>query len=207
MIDFHSSWFILIQFNSSQINNIGPLRTWLNVFEWFSKVLKVIEYFRILVLCKIKCLWFKSMMCCVMLINSCFVKNSSFSFCVYHIFLGSDQVARPQAPPHQRSTQRRSASSSASLLNSSKIMMQTAESSGFLSTRGHTFGSAEEANEPPPTLSRLPPDGHEFPPDYRDPAASTIFQVNKTEIIAKKMYFWQLMLPCQSLFCTNCKID
>lgn len=54
---------------------------------------------------------------------------------------------------------------------------------GFLSSastaaasRGHhhhTF--AEEANEPPPpTLSRLPPDGHEFPPDYRDPAASTI---------------------------------
>ena len=117
-----------------------------------------------------------------MLINSCFVKNSSFSFCVYHIILGSDQVARPPAP--LRSTQRRSASSSASLLNS-KIMMQTAESSGFLSTRGHTFGSngaAEEANEPPPTLSRLPPDGHEFPPDYRDPAASTIFQVNKTEI-------------------------
>jgi hypothetical protein len=26
---------------------------------------------------------------------------------------------------------------------------------------------------PPPTLSRLPPDGHEFPPDYRDPASSS----------------------------------
>ena len=63
---------------------------------------------------------------------------------------------------------------------------------GFLSSastaaasRGHhhhTF--AEEANEPPPpTLSRLPPDGHEFPPDYRDPAASTIYQVpQKTKI-------------------------
>ncbi len=26
-------------------------------------------------------------------------------------------------------------------------------------------------NPPPPTHSRLPPDGHEFPPDYRDPAS------------------------------------
>ena len=38
---------------------------------------------------------------------------------------------------------------------------------------------------PPPTLSRLPPDGHEFPPDYRDP--SNTFQVsilfNKNEFL------------------------
>ena len=104
-------------------------------------------------------------------------QNSSFSL-VYHIFLGSDQAR-----------QRRSASSSAALFDSSsptttKIMMQTTttESSsgvvhGFNRGHHHTF---EEANEPPPpTLSRLPPDGHEFPPDYRDPAASTIYQVTR----------------------------
>ena len=41
--------------------------------------------------------------------------------------------------------------------------------------------SASEAlmmmQPPPPTLSRLPPDGHEFPPDYRDPTSNT-FQVS-----------------------------
>ena len=36
---------------------------------------------------------------------------------------------------------------------------------------------------PPPTLSRLPPDGHEFPPDYRDPASSSnvVYQVRTEE--------------------------
>ena len=33
---------------------------------------------------------------------------------------------------------------------------------------------------PPPTYSRLPPDGHEFPPDYRDPSSNitSMFQVS-----------------------------
>ena len=35
---------------------------------------------------------------------------------------------------------------------------------------------------PPPTLSRLPPDGHEFPPDYRDPTSNT-FQVSITAVV------------------------
>lgn len=29
----------------------------------------------------------------------------------------------------------------------------------------------------PPTYSRLPPDGHEFPPDYRDPVSGLTIQV------------------------------
>ena len=33
---------------------------------------------------------------------------------------------------------------------------------------------------PPPTHSRLPPDGHEFPPEYRDPAKSQLQQVRNT---------------------------
>merc|ERR1719210_1404312 len=47
--------------------------------------------------------------------------------------------------------------------------------------------SASEAlmmmQPPPPTLSRLPPDGHEFPPDYRDPTSNT-FQ--NSEILSRK---------------------
>ena len=66
------------------------------------------------------------------------------------------------------------------------------QAEGFLSNRGHTFGH-EEANEPPPTLSRLPPDGHEFPPDYRDPAASTIFQVNKTETLSNYLFVYSIL--------------
>ena len=46
--------------------------------------------------------------------------------------------------------------------------------------------SASEAlmmiQPPPPTLSRLPPDGHEFPPDYRDPTSNT-FQVSITAVV------------------------
>lgn len=37
----------------------------------------------------------------------------------------------------------------------------------------HRHSLSQDSNDslppPPPTLSRLPPDGHEFPPDYRDP--------------------------------------
>lgn len=33
------------------------------------------------------------------------------------------------------------------------------------------------AVQPPPTFSRLPPDGHEFPPDYRDPSSNIVYQV------------------------------
>ena len=38
---------------------------------------------------------------------------------------------------------------------------------------------------PPPTYSRLPPDGHEFPPDYRDPSSNitSMFQVSKLVFI------------------------
>ena len=35
---------------------------------------------------------------------------------------------------------------------------------------------------PPPTLSRLPPDGHEFPPDYRDPSASSSSNSNNFQV-------------------------
>ena len=34
----------------------------------------------------------------------------------------------------------------------------------------------------PPTYSRLPPDGHEFPPDYRDPASGLTIQVRFPEL-------------------------
>ena len=37
--------------------------------------------------------------------------------------------------------------------------------------------ASQPAPPPPPTLSRLPPDGHEFPPDYRDPASNIVYQV------------------------------
>ena len=34
---------------------------------------------------------------------------------------------------------------------------------------------------PPPTYSRLPPDGHEFPQDYRDPHTGFTVQVRSGE--------------------------
>ena len=34
---------------------------------------------------------------------------------------------------------------------------------------------------PPPTYSRLPPDGHEFPQDYRDPQTGFTVQVRRSE--------------------------
>ena len=39
-----------------------------------------------------------------------------------------------------------------------------------------TLGSANDSDSlppPPPSYSRLPPDGHEFPPDYKDPSCTT----------------------------------
>lgn len=38
---------------------------------------------------------------------------------------------------------------------------------------------ANHVQPPPPTFSRLPPDGHEFPPDYRDPSSNIVYQVTK----------------------------
>ena len=69
-------------------------------------------------------------------------------------------------------------------------------------------------NLPPPTLSRLPPDGHEFPPDYRDPAttstaATIVYQVGKKTIslirFAAAWYFDYLSFMPQVLlfFCQN----
>ena len=43
-----------------------------------------------------------------------------------------------------------------------------------------TLGSANNSETlppPPPSYSRLPPDGHEFPPDYKDPSCNSISTV------------------------------
>ena len=40
-----------------------------------------------------------------------------------------------------------------------------------------TAGSSNTSDSlppPPPSYSRLPPDGHEFPPDYKDPSSTTV---------------------------------
>ena len=47
-------------------------------------------------------------------------------------------------------------------------------------TLGNTNNS-EALPPPPPSYSRLPPDGHEFPPDYKDPSCtstSTVYRVS-----------------------------
>ena len=41
----------------------------------------------------------------------------------------------------------------------------------------------------PPTYSRLPPDGHEFPPDYRDPASGLTIQVQSPELFFRSFFF------------------
>ena len=45
----------------------------------------------------------------------------------------------------------------------------------------HT-GATSTLPPPPPTYSRLPPDGHEFPPEYRDPSSTnaSMFAVSFT---------------------------
>ena len=80
------------------------------------------------------------------------------------------------------------------LLSSPPVPPQSAihPHSGVLSSQHrHTLSEdstdsnmGSSCNLPPPTLSRLPPDGHEFPPDYRDPAttstaATIVYQVGK----------------------------
>ena len=47
----------------------------------------------------------------------------------------------------------------------------------------------------PPTYSRLPPDGHEFPPDYRDPASGLTIQVR-----SPKLFFRSFFFPKKSVF-------
>ena len=44
-------------------------------------------------------------------------------------------------------------------------------SNAFLATLGNTNDS--DLPPPPPSYSRLPPDGHEFPPDYKDPSCTS----------------------------------
>ncbi len=43
--------------------------------------------------------------------------------------------------------------------------------------------SVAGAVPPPPTFSRLPPDGHEFPPDYRDPVSGLTGQVRSCNCV------------------------
>ena len=52
-------------------------------------------------------------------------------------------------------------------------------SRGSSSTTANMMASTAAAAvaPPPPTHSRLPPDGHEFPPEYRDPSKSSVQQV------------------------------
>ena len=43
----------------------------------------------------------------------------------------------------------------------------------LLLSHHHVRGDSSDSMVAPPTFSRLPPDGHEFPPDYRDPSLSS----------------------------------
>jgi hypothetical protein len=43
----------------------------------------------------------------------------------------------------------------------------------ILLSHHHVRGDSSDSLGAPPTFSRLPPDGHEFPPDYRDPALNS----------------------------------
>ena len=62
-------------------------------------------------------------------------------------------------------------------------------STNLSSQHRHTLSedSTDSSNmmaQPPPTLLRLPPDGHEFPPEYRDSAsnsttATIVYQVGQ----------------------------
>ena len=56
----------------------------------------------------------------------------------------------------------------------------------FLATLGNTNDS-DSLPPPPPSYSRLPPDGHEFPPDYKDPSCtsnSIVYRVSLSFLIS-----------------------
>ena len=59
-------------------------------------------------------------------------------------------------------------------------------SNAFLATLGSTNDS--DLPPPPPSYSRLPPDGHEFPPDYKDPSCtsnSIVYRVSLRFLISQ----------------------
>ncbi len=49
---------------------------------------------------------------------------------------------------------------------------QESSDSGSSGSSGSSSGASSVVNAAPPTHSRLPPDGTEFPPDYRDPSSA-----------------------------------
>ncbi len=53
------------------------------------------------------------------------------------------------------------------------------DSSGSNGSNGGGMAAKMAFSPPPPTFSRMPPDGHEFPPDYRDPNGQ-LSQVRRT---------------------------
>ena len=63
----------------------------------------------------------------------------------------------------------RSSSSSCEVTHSSP---PTIMEGPIMLSHHHVRADSTDSYTSPPTFSRLPPDGHEFPPDYREPANS-----------------------------------
>ena len=65
-------------------------------------------------------------------------------------------------------------------------------SNAFLATLGNTNDS--DLPPPPPSYSRLPPDGHEFPPDYKDPSCNTSSTVYRVRIFLLRNHYFYIFL-------------
>jgi hypothetical protein len=120
-------------------------------------------------------------------------RRSSSSSVVADYLVKSNSTATAQQQPLPVHVGTVSPTMDGLLLSSPPVPPQSAHPhSGVLSSQHrHTLSEdstdsnmGSSCNLPPPTLSRLPPDGHEFPPDYRDPAttstaATIVYQVGK----------------------------
>ena len=93
--------------------------------------------------------------------------------------LSSKMISADSYLPHSTSVV-----STPSIVNhrhSNKLTMNIPDSN--LTLAAMTMGSTSNSDSlppPPPSYSRLPPDGHEFPPDYKDPSStgnSAVFRV------------------------------
>ena len=98
----------------------------------------------------------------------------------------SKMISADSFLPHSTSTM--SASSISNHSHSNKLPINIPNNTLNLSAL--TAGKPncnESLPPPPPSYSRLPPDGHEFPPDYKDPSITGNASVFRVGTIAKTL--------------------
>ena len=69
--------------------------------------------------------------------------------------------------------------------HSNKLPMSMSNATMNISAMVMSSSNNSESLPPPPSYSRLPPDGHEFPPDYKDPSTtcnSTVPRVRSNRV-------------------------